>query len=113
VHEIAAIKGIDIWDRLTETDLSEKVQSWIDQAIFNDDKEMANIITSLKTTGVKGVANKLREFTKTHPKYNFDKTFARCSKLMMRQIKDELTDEEGKAQIVMKEPIEMIKEKIK
>ena len=91
VKECVNIYGIDIWNYLKETEPNNELQTWIDNFIFDDIPEFAQIIKGIKTTGVKGLSTKLKEFSQLHPGFNFDIAFSRCSTILMQQIKEELT----------------------
>ena len=93
IQECVVHKGFEIWDFAKDSDLNEQMMQLIDDAVFNENPEFSNIIKNMKTTGVKGVASKLKEFSGNHPEFNFDKVFARCSKLLMQQIKEEIAIE--------------------
>ena len=114
IRECVRVYGIDIWNYIKETECNSELQAWIDAFVFDEIPEFANIIKGIKTTGVKGLAGKLKEFSLLHPGFNFEKAFSRCSSILMQQIKDELANPKEKdagTPSTLKDSIEKLREK--
>jgi hypothetical protein len=100
--------GLELWESIKPS-INQDLTSWVDESVYAKYPDFSNIIKSMKTKGVKGVAANLKEFSKSHKEFDFDKASSRCSNILMQQIKEEMGE---KKPAPIKSSIEKIKEKL-
>jgi hypothetical protein len=100
--------GLAMWEAIrpeTNVDLA----AWVDDTVYTIYPDFCEIINSMKTKGVKGVAANLKAFTLAHKEFDFDRASNRCSLIFMKQIKEEMGTEKKEP---IKSSIDKIKEKL-
>jgi hypothetical protein len=100
--------GLSMWESIKQ-ETNEDLAMWVDDTVYTIYPDFCEIINSMKTKGVKGVAANLKIFTLAHKEFDFDRASNRCSLIFMKQIKEEM-DTEKKEPI--KSSIDKIKEKL-